>query len=299
MFLGNGDGTFQPPVTYAGGESHGLLAVGDFNGDGKLDLATGFAEVSVLLGNGDGTFQPQKTFAAAISVLGMVAADFNDDGRLDLLAAGNEFNPATGGASLFLGNGDGTFQARQVAATGLGPSAIVSGDFNGDGRLDLATANSASNDISVLLGNGDGTFQPQLKFAAGKNPLFLATGDLNGDGRIDLVVVDEGTEYYNETVPGSVMVLLGNGDGTFQAAIELAGGNLHSQRLWSWGISTVMAGSISPLRIPAMSTRRDRPGGRGRVLGQRRRHLPGPAAIRRRRRIKSWGSQTGDGGFHG
>ncbi len=226
VFLGNGDGTFQPPVTYAGGESHGLLAVGDFNGDGKLDLATGFAEVSVLLGNGDGTFQPQKTFAAAISVLGMVAADFNDDGRLDLLAAGNEFNPATGGASLFLGNGDGTFQARQVAATGLGPSAIVSGDFNGDGRLDLATANSASNDISVLLGNGDGTFQPQLKFAAGKNPLFLATGDLNGDGRIDLVVVDEGTEYYNETVPGSVMVLLGNGDGTFQAAIELAGGNL-------------------------------------------------------------------------
>ena len=84
------------------------------------------------------------------------------------------------------------------------------GDFNGDGRPDLAVANIGSNTVSVLLGNGDGTFQPAQHFATGAAPRSVAVGDFNGDGRLDLATANSGGN--------DVSVLLGNGDGTFAAA---------------------------------------------------------------------------------
>jgi hypothetical protein len=214
VLLGNGDGTFQAPKTFAGG----ALVAGDFNGDGRIDLATlGRASIYVLLGNGDGTFQAPKEYASGLLASTLVAGDFTGDGRLDLATGGVRLN----GISVLLNNGDGTFAEKQQAEFGPSfrsqPRSLVAADFNGDGRLDLATANTGSNDISVLLGNGDGTFQPQQLYAAGNGPVALVAGDFNGDGRLDLAVA--------HFLDNMVSVLLGNGDGTFQPAVEYAAGN--------------------------------------------------------------------------
>jgi hypothetical protein len=209
VLLGNGDGTFRTQAPLATGDYPTSLVAGDFNGDGRLDLATANAssnEVSVLLGNGDGTFQTQVRYAAGDSPVSLVVGDFDRDGRPDLAVS----NGASNDISVLLGNGDGTFREQTPGGFPAGsfPKAAVTGDFNGDGRLDLAVANLASNDVSVLLGNGDGTFQPESRVAVGAGPGSIVAGDFNGDGRLDLAVAGR---YSND-----VTVLLGNGDGTFQ-----------------------------------------------------------------------------------
>ncbi len=231
ILLGNGDGTFQPAVTYTVGDGPTSIVAGDFNGDGRLDLAVKNSEdytVSVLLGNGDGTFQPQVTYAAgfnpgilAVNPSGIVAGDFTGDGKLDL-AVTNYYNNTV---SVLMGNGDGTFQPQVAYPTGLAPSGIVAGDFTGRGVFDLAVTNSGSNTVSVLLGNGDGTFQPQVTYATGSSGgsqnlqdiQDIVAGDFTGDGHLDLAVVNE----YSD----DVSVLLGNGDGTFQPQVTYAVGS--------------------------------------------------------------------------
>jgi hypothetical protein len=211
VLLGNGDGTFQAPVAVATGLFPESLVVGDFNGDGHLDLATashGSSDVSVLAGNGDGTFQVPKRLSPGVGAFSLAAGDFNRDGKLDLATA----DYWSDGISVLLNNGDGTFVQRQRTTVGSRPGALATGDFNGDGRLDLATTNLGSGDISVLLGNGDGTFQAQQTYARGLFPGSLVTGDFNGDGRLDMVVSDS----------GGVSELLGNGDGTFQPPRQIA-----------------------------------------------------------------------------
>jgi hypothetical protein len=121
--------------------------------------------------------------------------------------------------TVVLGNGDGTFQDARNFNTGSYPSFVAVGDFNGDGRLDLAVANSGSDTVSVLLGNGDGTFQAARNFGGGTSvgafaSIFMAVGDFNGDGRLDLVVANGTT----------VSVRLGNGDGSFPAAPTFSAG---------------------------------------------------------------------------
>ncbi len=189
---------------YAVGVSPISVAVGDFNGDGKLDLAVGNANggtVSVLLGNGEGTFQPAVNYAAT-SPESVAVGDFNGDGKLDLAVAG--FSTL----SVLLGNGDGTFQPAVSYTVGSVAKSVAVGDFNGDGKLDLAVANGGSNNVGVLLGNGDGTFQAQKTYTVGAFPASVAVGDFDGDGNLDLAVANA-----NGT---TVSVLLGNGDGTFQ-----------------------------------------------------------------------------------
>jgi hypothetical protein len=152
VLLGNGDGTFQPAVTYAVGTGPDSVAVGDFIGDGIPDLAVANygGNVSVLLGNGDGTFQPARAFPAGSSLGSVAVADFNDDGIPDLAVAGT-----AGGVRVLLGNGDGTFQTSNVSyVTGNDAISMVVGDFNGDGLPDLAVANLYSSDVSILLNDG-------------------------------------------------------------------------------------------------------------------------------------------------
>jgi hypothetical protein len=110
-----------------------------------------------------------------------------------------------------LGNGDGTLQGQKMYGVEGSPTSLAAGDFNGDGKLDLVTANRYGNSISVLLGNGDGTFQPAVSYAAGDVPESVAVGDLNGDGKLDVVVADN--------ISGRISVLIGIGDGTFQPAV--------------------------------------------------------------------------------
>src|SRR5216683_261977 len=211
ILLGNGDGTFAPQVVFATGRGPSGIIARDFNSDGKLDLAVANVldnNLSILLGNGDGTFQPHVDYAAGPGAAGITADDFNGDGKLDIAVA-NTHTPITfrdqGLVSILLGNGDGTFQTHVDANTAsLQPLDVTTGDFDGDGFVDIAVVNEGSNSATILRGKADGTFESQGIYGVGVEPRGLATGDFNGDGALDLAVVNQGpntVSVFLSTVP--------------------------------------------------------------------------------------------------
>ncbi|MBL8798808.1 MAG: VCBS repeat-containing protein [Planctomycetia bacterium] len=233
VFRGNGDGSFRAALRFAVDDGPASLQVADVNNDGRLDLVTansavrdffsGMAgpqgnvpsTVSVLLGNGDGTFQAARTFTqlfvAGERALrdGLLLADLNGDGLVDVVGTG-------GRGAVYLGRGDGTFQNLPRFNTGSAPGAAVLGDFNNDGRLDIATANGFSADISILLAQGDGTFQTEIRVPLSHRPNSIAVGDFNRDGRLDLATAGGDG--------GGVSVVYGLGDGTFGQERNFAAG---------------------------------------------------------------------------
>ncbi len=211
--LGTGSSAFAPQVPYTVSYGPGDVIQADFNGDGKLDLVVlEGASVTFLPGNGDGTFGTAKTSPISSgSATHMASGDFNGDGLLDLGIIN-----ADGTASILLGNGDGTFQAAIAIPSLLNAgtqasygslAGIAVGDFNRDGKLDMAISNVVDGTVAVLLGYGDGTFQHPVFYAGETGPVGLAVGDLNGDGYPDIVVANSNGD--------TVSVLLGQGDGTF------------------------------------------------------------------------------------
>ena len=171
------------------GHSPTSIAVADFNGDGKLDLAVtneGDNTVSILLGNGNGTFQSPTSVAVGVAPEAIVTGDFNADGKADLAVANFSDNTI----SILLGNGDGTFHTGTTIPGIKSPVAMVTGDFRHSGRVDLAVLDQADGLVSVLLGNGDGTFANPIGTTVGRTPSALVTGDFNGDGKLDEKEID-------------------------------------------------------------------------------------------------------------
>ena len=212
VLLGFGDGTFDTPIVTTL-SSVGGAAAGDFNRDGNLDVAMVVgSQVQVFLGQGDGTFKGPYLYSANSSCGNnpgndIVAVDFDSDKKLDLAVV------CSGSMAFLQGNGDGTFAPGVLygLTPGVGANGgIAVGDFNHDGKLDIAATvvGSGMAGIDILLGNGDGTFQTPVFVTAGQNPQGLAAGDFNGDGKVDLVAFDQPLN--------SVNVLLGNGNGTFR-----------------------------------------------------------------------------------
>jgi hypothetical protein len=242
ILMGNGDGTFQTAVNYPVDGGPSSVAVADFDGDGIPDLVTanfGYRgsnhTISVLRGNGDGTFQPAVTYSVNPGPFAVAAADLTGDGKPDLVITNLGGSGDT--ISVLLGNGDGTFRAPVNYPVGSRPYAVLVADLNGDGKPDLVTANTFSQSVSVLRGNGDGTFQGPQYYAVDGTPRALAVMDLNHDGILDLVA---GSDYLGRYGRGSVSVLLGNGDGSFQSRLTypvdtsiwaLAGGDFNGDGL--------------------------------------------------------------------
>jgi hypothetical protein len=241
VLLGNGDGTFQSPVTYSsGGTAAQSIAVADLNDDGKLDvvvvncIATGGTcggpspdgSVGVLLGNGDGTFQPAVTYSTGGTMsLTIAVADLNGDGHPDIVVANWESAP--GQLGVLLNNGDGTFQSAVGYSTSFVPQGVAIADVKGDGRPDLVAAIECLNSdycdegaVNVLLGNGDGTFQPPVVYSSGApTGNGVVIGDVNGDGHPDVVVLNGW--YCSDLYCGNgIGVMLNNGDGTLQPAVN-------------------------------------------------------------------------------
>lgn len=198
-----GDGTLSAFGSYTSGNFHGI-ALGDLNADGLLDAVVGPDQangyVSVMLGNGDGTFKARQSFASAVGDAGgspdsVLIRDYNGDGKADIAATSG----SDGTVNIYLGNNDGTFNARVSYATAAGNHWAAQGDLNGDGKADLIMSSY------VLLGNGDGSFS--MAASTGYFGYSTDIGDFDNDGVLDLV----------SSTGATARVLLGNGDGTFRS----------------------------------------------------------------------------------
>jgi hypothetical protein len=215
---GRGDGSFGPARLTPENGNVLELAAGDFDGDGRTDLAAGAftPSVGIYLGRGDGTFHGPDT-GAMPAAAAFVAGDFDGDGRPDLIARSG----LSGGLFLFPGHGDGTFEAVVPIPSAAAANAVVARDFNGDGRLDLVVGTDTG--VDILLGLGDGTFRAPALVASGLDVTSLLVGDFDGDGRTDLVVSASGTAT---PAVGGIFLLSGRGDGTFGSPKPVVSGDL-------------------------------------------------------------------------
>ncbi|WP_025149206.1 VCBS repeat-containing protein [Bacillus sp. H1a] len=224
ILLGNGNGSFAPPMNFPAGSRPAGIVSADFNGDGIIDLAiindieqSGPSgpepgTVSILIGIGNGIFQAPISYTLQFEPTFVIVSDFNRDGKLDLAVT----NSHSESISILLGNGDGTFKPAvnysvlQPPYTQATPFTIAAADFNGDGLIDLAVANNTSSNIAILLGNGDGTFKPPMYMVADYGLIGIVAADFNRDGIVDIAVASN--------VSDKVSIYLGNGDGTFKPA---------------------------------------------------------------------------------
>lgn len=209
VFPGAGDGSFPTSQSFSTTGRGVSIVAADFNGDAHLDAAvanTDINSVSILLGNGDGTLRGAKDYPVGLQPRQLIASDFNGDGRMDLAVLNAGLEVQSQSISILLGNGDGTFQPQKtISFVEKGPLSLAAGDFNLDGRADLAVGFDGSSSISIFLGNADGTFSTLTHYTFSGPPHSVLSADVNGDGKLDLLL----------GLGNAVTVLAGQGDGTF------------------------------------------------------------------------------------
>lgn len=166
------------------------------------------------------SFAPARQVATGLNLQSIQAEDFNGDRHLDLVLADHDSNALL----IHLGKGDGSFETALLYGVRMGPRSIAVSDFNGDGKADVSVANATSADVSVLLGSGNGFFEATNHYATGPGATFVTARDFNGDGTQDLVVANSGIIMKRRAAAGDVALLLGKGDGTFQAAVNFPAG---------------------------------------------------------------------------
>ena len=257
VLLGNGDGTFQPVVTYSSNLANvSSVVVADVNGDGKPDLLLAGGFVIVLLGNGDGTFQPARSYVSTTTAsIAIAVADVNGDGQLDVITAnsGACANCASS-VGVLLGNGDGSFRLTATYDSGGGfADSVAVVDVNGDGKMDAVVANCSPDGqrgcdaftngvVGVLLGNGDGTFQPVVTFdAGGPNVESVAAGDLRRSGRPDLVT----TSFFQSSVVGVLLNNTGTKSSTSTILTSSLNPSTYGQKA-TWTATVTSSGTIAP-----------------------------------------------------
>jgi hypothetical protein len=213
VLLGYGNGNFAPQMAFSSSSPY-AIAVSDFNGDGRLDIAVGNwgGTLGVFLGYGNGSFAAQMTFSSGGSgPFSVVIGDFNNDNRMDVVMP----NSITGNVAILLGYGTGNFSAPTTYSTGSSsnPYAVAVGDFNRDTFLDVAYALNGANQIGIMLGYGNGAFAPAVTYSTGSisSPYAMSAADFNQDSRIDLAVANLNG--------GNVGVFLGYGNGTMASQV--------------------------------------------------------------------------------
>jgi hypothetical protein len=194
------------------------VVAGDFNGDGRPDMAVSSGApgattgtVSVFFGRGDRTFESRKDYSTGRIPVDLLTVDLNGDGHPDLLTTNYE----SGTVSVLINDGSGAFQAAVDYPVGGLPPSMMAGDINEDGRPDIVVASYTDSTLSVRLGTGDGTLQPRVTYPLVGNPVLVALGDFDGDGHLDLAT----------HVAGNIVVLPGNGNGTFRPQVLTAYGS--------------------------------------------------------------------------
>jgi hypothetical protein len=218
VLLGNGDGTFRPEVRYPVGNGPQAVVAADIGGDGIPDILTVdvFTQtLSILSGRGDGTFSSGGSLITGSGPSDLAVGDLLGDGVVDFISA----NAGADDVSVFF-RASGPAVRRRFPV-GDAPQSVAVGDFDRNGLLDIVTVNSGTGDASVLLADGSGGFRPQLRLPVGPTPRSVAAADLNGDGTSDILAVQGELDG-----PSAVVVILSNGDGTFQPGRSFVGGDL-------------------------------------------------------------------------
>jgi FG-GAP repeat. len=232
VLLGRGDGTFGQTLTIPAGQGGNFILAADLDGDGHVDLATSDQDGSatVLWGNGDGTFSTPVSYdvkghLALGTAQWLAAADFNGDVALDLVVsvlvtsgASGDDPLAPGQVAVLLNKGGRTFAA-PVFYADRAAVAVVAGDFDSDGKVDVATAD-LDRTVRIFRGDGKGRLGPSATYAIDGRGVAIAAGDFNGDGVLDLATGNDRSF--------SVSVLLGLGHGTFGRSVHFEAGNTHT-----------------------------------------------------------------------